>query len=104
MGKRKITREMTEGIKQFKKRVGIEKAVVFGSYAKGEATKDSDLDIILVGKRFRETDFHSRFKGLWLNWTLGVPVDFIPYTPEEFEREKKRVTIVSEALREGIVI
>jgi hypothetical protein len=31
-------------------------------------------------------------------------VDFICYTPEEFEKLKKEVSIVSEALKEGIEI
>jgi hypothetical protein len=37
-------------------------------------------------------------------WELRYPVDFLCYTPKEFEREKKKVSIVSEALREGIEI
>jgi hypothetical protein len=31
-------------------------------------------------------------------------VDFICYTPEEFEKLKKEVSIVSEAFKEGIEI
>ena len=37
------------------KRYNIQKAIVFGSFARGEATRRSDLDLILVqetGKRF----------------------------------------------------
>src|SRR3989338_5829633 len=35
---------------------------------------------------------------------IGYPVDFICYTPDEFNRLKHEVSIVSEALREGIEI
>lgn len=45
-----------------------------------------------------------KFKRLWLKWNLDLPVDFIPFTPEEFNKLKKEVSIVSEALREGVEI
>jgi hypothetical protein len=37
-------------------------------------------------------------------WDLNYPVDFLCYTPEEFNKLKKEVSIVSEALKEGIEI
>lgn len=103
MGK-KITKEMIMSIKEFKKKIGAEKIVLFGSYATGKAVSDSDIDLILVSKSFKGKDFHSRFKGLWLKWELNLPVDFIPYTPEEFQKLSKKPTIVKEALEEGIEI
>ncbi|MBI3412683.1 MAG: hypothetical protein HY051_01210 [Candidatus Aenigmarchaeota archaeon] len=62
-----------------------------------------------LGKQeIQEKKFQDRYKGLWIKWhvvfKMGYPVDFICYTPEEFEREKKRVSIVSTALKEGIEI
>ena len=103
MGK-KITKEMINGIRRFKKDVKVEKVILFGSYASGNAKENSDIDLLLVGKKFRNKDFHSRFKGLWLKWKLNFPVDFVCYTPEEFEVRKMEPTIVKEALREGIEI
>ena len=103
MGK-KITKEMIKKIMKFKKEINVERVILFGSYARGKANKDSDLDIVLVGKKFRNKDIMSRYKGLWLKWTLDLPVDFIAYTPEEFEKLSKQVSIVSEALKEGIEI
>jgi hypothetical protein len=35
---------------------------------------------------------------------LNYPVDFLCYTPEEFNKLKKEVSIVSEALKEGVEI
>jgi len=39
-------------------------------------------------------------------WNAGIVGDFeiLCYTPEEFERKKKSLGIVREALREGIVV
>ncbi len=103
MGK-KITREMIEGIREFRKKAEVDRIIVFGSFARGEANEDSDLDLILVGRKFEGKDFHSRFKGLWLKWPLALAVDFLPYTPKEFERLRKQVSIVSMALKEGVEI
>jgi len=41
---------------------------------------------------------------LHLAWDLGMPVDFLCYTPEEFAELSKRPSIVREALREGIPV
>ncbi len=103
MGKKDV-KDLIVSIRKFKDKIGVEKIILFGSYARGDYTNDSDVDLILVGRRFEGKGFHSRFKGLWLKWDLGLPVDFIPYTPKEFEQLRKRVSIVSEALREGIAV
>jgi len=100
----KESKRVINGIKKFKEKIKADKIVIFGSFARGEFGKHSDIDIILVSRKFKGKNFHSRFKGLWLKWDLDLPVDFIPYTPEEFDKLKKEVSIVSEALREGIVV
>ncbi len=105
MGGKKVELEQIIGaVKAFKKRAGVEKAYLFGSYAKGRATEDSDVDLVLLSGKFEGKKFTERLKGLWLKWSLGVPADFICYTPEEFEREKRRVSIARDALLEGVEI
>ncbi len=104
MGKERVTKEIIEGIKEFKKKAKVEKVILFGSYATGKANRHSDIDLILVSKIFNGRIFHSRFKGLWLKWNLNMPVDFIPYTPKEFNKLSKEASIVREALKEGIEI
>ena len=96
--------EMIEGIRKFKESIGVSRAIVFGSFARGEFGEDSDIDLLLVSEKFRGKSFIQRSKGLWLKWDLGLPVDFICFTPEEFKKLKKEVSIVSEAIREGIEV
>jgi len=102
MGKEKIDGKTMKYLREFKKKTGVEKIVVFGSYARGNPTKDSDMDLILVSKKYEKKDFPSRCKGLWLKWNLGVPVDFLPFTPKEFKKYSKETSIVTEALKHGI--
>lgn len=100
--------EIIRGLKKFKDTIrdsyGVEKMVFFGSRATGKHRKDSDIDLILVSEKFRGKSFLKRPRGLYLHWPLDYPVDFICYTPEEFERLRKRITIVRQALEEGVVI
>jgi len=35
---------------------------------------------------------------------MDYPVDFLCYTPEEFEEKRKEISIVRQALKEGVVI
>ena len=78
--------------------------ILFGSLARGDATADSDADIIVVSKKFHGKSSLRRSPPLYLAWDLDYSVDFICYTPQEFEKLKKRVSIVSEAIKEGIEV
>lgn len=53
---------------------GVRRAVLFGSYAKGQATTRSDVDI-LVDSGLRGLAFFGLLEGVAS--TLGVPVDLI---------------------------
>lgn len=86
------------------RRYGIQKAILFGSFARGEPSRRSDLDLILV----QETDrrFLDRYEGLLLELGKLVPdrdLDLLIYTPGELERLAGR-PFVAAALREGKVI
>ena len=107
-GKNREIEKLLREIKKFKRMNKIQKVILFGSYARGNFTKESDVDLILVDKKFSGKSVFERSNGLWIKWhvkqKLNYPVDFLCYTPEEFEKLSKQVSIVSEALREGIEI
>ena len=46
----------------------------------------------------------ARGKGLYDFWDLDYPVDFICYAPDEFEKQRKRISLASTALKEGVRI
>lgn len=78
-----------------------EKIILFGSYARGTAGPDSDVDLLVVlpvvgPKRKKAIEIHVALAG------VGLPKDVIVVTPEELERNRDIVgTIVYPALREG---
>ncbi|MCD8008691.1 MAG: nucleotidyltransferase domain-containing protein [Clostridiales bacterium] len=43
--------EIIETVKPIARRYKIQKIYLFGSYARGEATRDSDLDFLIFGGR-----------------------------------------------------
>jgi len=75
--------------------------ILFGSYARGEATDRSDVDLMVVA----ETDLppHKRAVALYRQFQpYPFGMDIVVYTPEEVEEGKKSdLTFVSTVLREG---
>jgi predicted nucleotidyltransferase len=56
--------------------IPVEKAILFGSYAKGNPTQLSDVDILIDSKgKIRGIDFFGVLEDI--TETLGVPVDLI---------------------------
>lgn len=101
-------KSIIEKLRIFKDRVNkdipIKRIILFGSRAKGKTGRDRDVDLIIVSPKFRKLDFFQRGAEMYNYWTLNLPVDFLCYTPKEFERLSKGITIVREAIEEGIVI
>mgnify|MGYP001593293397 CR=1 FL=1 len=95
-------------LKNFKKSASrdfpISNMYFFGSRAVGKPHRYSDIDLIIVSPKFRKLDFFERGALMYDYWNFDYPVDFLCYTPEEFNKLKKQITIVREAVREGIEI
>lgn len=100
--------KLCQQLKNFKKLASkdfpISKMYFFGSMATGKPHQYSDIDLIIVSPRFRELNFFKRGANMYNYWNLNYPVDFLCYTPEEFNKLKKQITIVREAVKEGISI
>jgi len=103
-GKQDIIKQLNSFKEKLNRKIAIDNMIFFGSIAKGKAKKWSDIDLVIVSKKFNNVKTYKRAKGFRDYWKLDYPVDFLCYTPEEFNRLKKQVTIVREAVKEGIVI
>jgi len=83
---------------------GVLQAIIFGSLARGEASRRSDLDLIVI----QDTDarFLDRYGELWREIVQAVPerdVDALIYTPQELAHMAHR-PFIAMALREGRTI
>ena len=90
-----------------KKKLKLNKLVLFGSYALKKNTRNSDIDLIIVSRYFREKSYNQRvkiMKGLnrSLVNTLNKPVDIIYYSDEEWR--KGNSLIISESKATGKIL
>ncbi len=92
-------------IEKVRAKYRITQAILFGSRARGDYLADSDYDIVLVSPDFQGIFFSQRsalMYDFWTHWPLDI--EPLCYTPEEFEKKKTQIGIVSEALREGVAL
>ena len=72
--------------------------VLFGSRVVGNAHDESDLDVILVSESFRDIPQHQQFPLVRKSIRAPYSIDYLCYTPEEFERMKTRSSVLESAL------
>ena len=80
------------------------KAIVFGSYARGQADEYSDLDLIIVADTDRPFfKRHTEYSAIYEVWRKGL--DMLIYTPDELSQMvSEHNRFVESALAEGLVI
>ena len=94
-------------IKEFGRRIGeqfhAERVILFGSYAQGKVTADSDVDLLVIGP----------FKGRSVDKSVEIrmklrpkfPVDILIKTPEKVhQRLKMGDQFLQEILEEGKIL
>lgn len=82
---------------------------LWGSRAYGQPSTLSDIDLVVVSRRFRRIRFLKR-RSTFLR-ALGVIhdesvecIDPLCYTPEEFQHQKKGINVLSAALGKAVRI
>lgn len=102
-----INRKSNKIVKKFinliVKKFNLKKIIIFGSFARGDYHKGSDLDLIIVGE-FKERFIDRIGKIIELN-DSDLEIDVMVYTEEEFQKMiKERRPFIEQALEEGIVV
>ncbi|MFH1831764.1 MAG: nucleotidyltransferase domain-containing protein [bacterium] len=68
---------------------------LFGSYAWGTPTEDSDLDLLIVVDSSQERAIKRSFDGYKALWGLEIAKEIIVYTSDEFEALAQKETSLS---------
>lgn len=95
---------LNEVIDRITRKFNPVRIILFGSWARGDATKDSDLDLLVVLSKVE----HKRKAAIAIGNSLSnLPIskDILVTTPDEIEKYGKTVgDILRPALEEGKII
>lgn len=86
--------------------LNISKIIVFGSYAYGNPTKESDIDIVIISSDFRGKNIFQRAQltkeaEITTIRKFMIPLDIVTLTPEEF---KTGTSIISDYAKNGKIL
>jgi uncharacterized protein len=82
-----------------------EKIILFGSYAQGHPTADSDLDIMIVVPESDEPAYRRSQKAYKWVGAIGMSKDLLVLTKAEFEAQSLVTTSLARRVqKEGIVL
>ncbi len=105
--------EVTEALLQQMVKVIVDEAdpeqiILFGSYARGDASADSDVDLVIVESDPFDENRDRRAEIVRLSWALAgfpFPKDILVYSRDEVEYWRNSINnVLARALREGKVL
>lgn len=81
------------------------KIYLFGSYAWGTPTEDSDLDLLIIVSRSTKHSYERAVKGYHALREMTIPKDILVFTKKEFEERSSDVTTLCyKAKHEGKIL
>ncbi len=98
-----VAKTLPMAIEKIVREINPEKIILFGSYAGGEPTPDSDVDLLIIW----DTDLPRRERVVAISLLLYprlFPVDILVKTPREIEEELPHNFFLREILSKGIVL
>lgn len=83
--------------------ISPESIILFGSYANGDFTKDSDVDIcILVNEKKGLRNISKKLYSLLIN--MNIPIDLIVVNSGEFNKNKNNKNLIYNDIAKGKLI
>ncbi len=80
---------------------GVEGAFIFGSFAKGSAREESDVDVMVLGNRIDETSLSRHV--IEASVLLGREVNVVQATPDEFRSGQRFFRDVAREAKQWLV-
>ncbi len=81
MGREDYFKEITNLAKKIKANA----VILFGSRARGNNLKESDIDLLIVGKVFEDMNIFERIRMVNDLWAGKYSIEPVIFTPEEFD-------------------
>jgi len=93
---------VSEYIKAIKNRnIRVEKAFLFGSYAKGLAVKDSDIDIAIISPDFGQDYVEEAVMLKEISENIDLDISPRPYSLDEYQNVKRGQFLYDEIVSKG---
>ncbi len=86
-----------------KDKMPLQRAFIFGSYAKNKMTSKSDLDLCFISSKFKDTlkaEAYLRTKLYFLSLDYDTPIDIVAYKSEEFKNFSQLIYEIKKSGRE----
>ncbi len=97
----KISDSIKKYIRAAKEKYDIEKVFLFGSYASGKASDESDIDLALIFSSFTGNRFIDNVNLGKLSWKIDTRIEPLGFRPEDFNSES---ILAEEIINTGIEI
>ncbi|MEW6069939.1 MAG: nucleotidyltransferase domain-containing protein [Candidatus Thermoplasmatota archaeon] len=97
-----LEKELKRIINKLRSDSAIQKIILFGSLAKGEVSRSSDIDLIVV--KHTNKRFFDRLDELNIKVQPNVGLDIFVYSPDEFVWMRENNVFVRHALRTGVIL
>ncbi len=91
----KTAQEINRIVEKYKKElkkynIFPERIILYGSYAKGNAREDSDIDLVVISSDFKHMNLRERLEILGLAaGKVFEPIEALGYTPQEVKEKKE---------------
>ena len=82
--------------------IPVNSAYLFGSYAKGNSNRYSDIDICVISPNFGKDYFEESLKLRFLTSSVDSRIEAVPLSPKDLS--DKYSTLASEIKKHGVVL
>lgn len=83
--------------------IHVEKAILYGSYATGRESKDSDLDVAVISSDFGKDRYREGTMLMKLAWRIDPRLHPVPFSAESFAHDSW-IPLVHEIKTNGVEI
>jgi hypothetical protein len=97
-----VEKYILEILPKIKEVLNPQSVIIFGSRVKGKGSEESDIDVLIVSDYFSDKSFLGRMPMMLRTFRFPRSVDYLCYSPDEFEIIKSNSIVVKEALNEGM--
>jgi predicted nucleotidyltransferase len=100
-----VAETLSPALERLIREVQPEKVILFGSYAYGNPTPDSDVDLLVIVRAREGETRRERYLRVALALSpRWFPADIIVHTPEEIEERLKHSFFLREILAKGKIL